>query len=617
MKTQKENKQERMTKQESDILYTLYKEPFINQRMLAETSGHSLGVVNRSLKLLINKGYLDEYIQLTKLSHELFAKSSPKNAIMLAAGFGMRMVPINMTTPKALLEINGERLIDRLIKQLHEIGVTDITVVVGFMKDSFEYLIDEYGAKLVYAADYASTNNLHSLFNVVDQINNTYIVPCDIWCDRNPFRRNELYSWYMVSDLIDEASDVRVNRKMELVRVPEKTGGNGMIGISFLTGDEADIVVSQIRKFVADPAYNEKFWEEALYSNDRMIVQARIVHAADVVEINTYEQLRDLDSDSNQLNSNALQVIMDQLECRNDDIVDIEVLKKGMTNRSFLFRIESGENAGKYIMRIPGEGTDQLINRTQEAEVYRTISDLGFCDNPIYINPENGYKITKYIEGVRCCDPENVDDLRICMKKLRSFHNYCIDGKPLTVPHTFDLFERIDFYESLWCGLPSIYRDYEKTKANCRKLIPFLEKHKEPFQLTHIDAVPDNFLFDPNADGELSIQLTDWEYAGMQDKHVDIAMFCIYSMYGKDQIDQLIDIYFEEEGGCDNTTRAKIYCYVAICGLIWSNWCEYKRNLGVEFGEYSLYQYRYGKDYYKYAVELIERIGESVAGGQE
>ena len=41
------------------------------------------------------------------------------------------------------------------------------------------------------------------------------------------------------------------------------------------------------------------------------------------------------------------------------------------------------------------------------------------------------------------------------------------------------------------------------------------------------------FLFDPNAKGELSIQLTDWEYAGMQDKHADIAMFCIYSMYGK------------------------------------------------------------------------------------
>ena len=85
-----------------------------------------------------------------------------------------------------------------------------------------------------------------------------------------------------------------------------------------------------------------------------------------------------------------------------------------------------------------------------------------------------------------------------------------------------------------------------------------------------------------------------------------------YSMYDKGQIDQLIDIYFEEDGGCDKATRAKIYCYVAICGLLWSNWCEYKRNLGVEFGEYSLYQYRYGKDFYRYAIELMKEIGEEL-----
>ena len=57
---------------------------------------------------------------------------------------------------------------------------------------------------------------------------------------------------------------------------------------------------------------------------------------------------------------------------------------------------------------------------------------------------------------------------------------------------------------------------------------------------------------------------------------------------------------------CDDLTRAKIYAYVAACGLLWSNWCEFKAHLGVEFGEYSLRQYRYAKDYYKYAKELME-----------
>lgn len=591
---------EQLTKQECDILYELYKEPFINQRILSETSGHSLGVVNRSLKRLIAHNYLDESAQLTSKSRELFKARSPRNAIILAAGFGMRMVPINLSTPKALLEVNGERLIERLINQLHEVGVEDITVVVGFMKDSFEYLIDEYGVRLSYAADYASTNNIHSLSTAADKIGNTYIIPCDIWCDRNPFHRYELYSWYMVSDIVDENSDVRVNRKMELVKVPERAGGNGMVGICYLTNTEAITVTSRIKSFAKNPDYDNKFWEEALYEADRMIVQARVVHAADVVEINTYEQLRDLDSDSNQLKSDALQTISEVMDCRESNIVDIEVLKKGMTNRSFLFRIDRGENKGKYIMRIPGEGTDQLIDRKHEADVFRTISGLGLCDDPVYINPDNGFKITKYLEGIRVCDVESEDDLRKCMKKLKGFHEM-----RLSVPHTFDIFGQIEFYETLWDGTPSVYRDYMKTKDNVLSLKPFIESLERDWCLTHIDAVPDNFLFYKNAVGVEELQLTDWEYSGMQDPHVDIAMFCIYAMYDKEHIDRLIDIYFD--GHCPHTTRIKIYCYIAMCGLLWSNWCEYKRNLGVEFGEYSLAQYRFAKDYYRYAKELMEK----------
>lgn len=603
-----------MNIQELDILRTIKDCSISNQRTLSELTGHSLGVVNRSIKRLIECGYLDDQAHLTSLSRDLFQSRKPQNAIILAAGFGMRMVPINMTTPKAFLEVNGERLIERLICQLHEIGVKDITVVVGFMKDHFEYLIDEYGVKLAYAPDYAFTNNLHSLSKVSDRINNTYIVPCDIWCDRNPFDNYELYSWYMVSDLVDDNSDVRVNRKMELVRVAPNAAGNSMVGISYLTGEEAQKVKEKIREYASIPEYNDKFWEEALYTKDRMVVQAKVVHASDVVEINTYEQLRDLDSNSNQLRSDALKTICRELKCDEDEIVDISILKKGMTNRSFLFRVNRGDSSTKYIMRIPGEGTDALIDRKAEAMVYEQIQGLGFCDDPIFIDPDNGYKITKYIDNVRCCDPENEEDLRICMSKLRKFHDFKLNGKSLAVPHQFDLKERINFYESLWNGAPSVYRDYEKTKKNCLSLMPFIEKHRGEMQLTHIDAVPDNFLFDPNAEGELSIQLTDWEYAGMQDPHVDIAMFCIYSMYSKEQIDKLIDIYFEEENGCSKIVRAKIYAYIAVCGLLWSNWCEYKRNLGVEFGEYSLYQYRYGKDFYRYAAELMQEIGEPLKG---
>ncbi len=572
------------------------KEPFVNQRDLSDQSGHSLGIVNRSVKNLMEEGYLDSKYRPTEKAMNEVKNKAPKNAVILAAGFGMRMVPINVLTPKALLEVNGEILIERQIRQLHEAGVTDITVVIGFMKERFEYLIDEFGVKLVVNPDYASKNNLSSLALAADRISNTYIVPCDIWCDRNPFNRFEMYSWYMVSDLVDESSDVRVNRKMELVQVPEDSAGNAMIGIAYILEEDAGLLKKRLRELNGSGKHDDDFWETALYAHGKMIVSARVVHALNVAEIDTYEQLRDLDGQSNHLKSDAMDVISEVFSCGYEDITDISVLKKGMTNRSFLFSVRGQ----KYIMRIPGEGTDQLINRAQEAEVFRTISGLGFCDDPVYINPKNGYKITKFLNDVRVCDAENVDDLKKCMEKLKGFH-----AMKLQVGHTFDIFGQIGFYETLWNGAPSAYRDYAHTKENVLGLKKYIDEQPKDWCLTHIDAVPDNFLFyTPDGKAEEQLQLTDWEYAGMQDPHVDIAMFCIYSLYDKEQVDRLIDIYFD--GSCPHAVRAKIYCYVAACGLLWSNWCEFKRSLGVEFGEYSLRQYRYAKDFYRYACSEME-----------
>lgn len=583
-----------MNNREKDILCCLFKSAYSNQRDLAERSNYSLGVVNQCIKSLTNQGYLDKEKKLTQKADNEFRSKKPQNAIILAAGFGMRMVPINMHNPKGLLEVNGEPLIERLIRQLHEVDITEIYVIVGFMKEKFEYLIDEYGVELIVNKEYAEKNNIHSLKLASKHLSNTYIVPCDIWCRENPFRDHELYSWYMVSDMERSDSTVKINRKLELVKIPKQTSGNAMIGICYLLEAEAAAVKEKIECFSKEKRYEDCFWEETLYDNDRMIVQGRVVHAADFVEINTYEQLRELDDSSEQLKSDAIAVAAETLNESEKDICNIKVLKKGMTNRSFMFSCKGRS----YIMRIPGEGTDQLINRAEEAAVYSAIKEKRLCDKIIYINPDNGYKISEYIENARVCDPMSDEDIKKCMKKLRDFHKL-----ELKVDHEFDLFQQIEFYETLWQGKDSVYRDYKKTKENIYSLKAYIEAQSREKVLTHIDAVPDNFLFINNQDDGEEIYIIDWEYAGMQDPHVDIAMFCIYSLYGKVQIDKLIDIYFE--GKCSNQIRIKIYCYIAVCGLLWSNWCEYKRSLGVEFGEYSLRQYRYAKDYYKIVKEKL------------
>lgn len=575
-----------------DLLIQIAENGYTNQRELAEQTGYSLGKVNEAFRELIDNDFISAEGTLTAKGQNEIAQDRPKNAVILAAGFGMRMVPINTEIPKGLLEVQGEVLIERLIRQLQAKGIEDITIVVGFLKDKFEYLIDQFGVKLVYNKEYATKNNLHSLALVANKLGNTYILPSDIWLADNPFAALEAYPWYFVSEVVDPESTVRVNRQKELVLTKSNQSGNKMIGVTYVTTAVGKELSKQIQKMSHQAKHLEDFWETALFlENQPSPIYAKVASAKAAIEIDTYEQLRELDDQSAHLQTEIIDLIARELDVEPKEIVEIQVLKKGMTNRSFMFQVQGK----RYIMRIPGEGTDELINREQEAQVYNELASHPISDDIVYISPEKGYKITEYLENSRVCDPEDLKDVTLCMAKLKKFHQL-----QLSVPHTFDLFEKIDFYESLWDGQPSIFKDYAATKAKILALKPLIDKLPKDWCLTHIDAVPDNFLFTETGD----IRLIDWEYAGMQDPHLDVAMFAIYSLYDREQVEQLIDAYFTE--GCQAETRMKIYAYIAIAGLLWSNWCEYKRFFGVEFGEYSLRQYRYAKEYSAIVKKMIE-----------
>ena len=581
-----------MNVQELDILNAIRKNPKVNQREIANQSGYSLGFVNRVVKELQEEKWLSPTGELSKKAKTFIKENQPQRAIILAAGFGMRMVPINTEIPKGLMEVKGEVLIERMIRHLHEVGITDIQVVVGFMKERYEYLIDEFQVKLVVNSEYQVKNNLHSLSKVKSSLDKTYIIPCDIWSEENPFSDFEPYSWYMVTNEQSIESTVRVNRKRELVMIDETEEGNQMIGLSYVMGEEATLIQEKLQEFSKKSSYDHEFWECTLQDKNKWIIPSKVVNSKHLIEINTYEQLREIDGNSANLQTDAISIIQDCFNVEVDEIKNITVLKKGMTNRSFLFECQNQ----KYIMRIPGEGTDHLINRKEEADVYQALENRQICDDVLYMNPDNGYKITAYLEDATNCDAENWDEVEACMTKLREFHEL-----NLKVDHRFDIFGQIDFYESLWNGEKSYFKDYETTKTaifELKKWIDTLEKNET---LVHIDAVPDNFLF--TKDG---IRIIDWEYAGMQDPHVDIAMFSIYSLYSREQVDHLIDLYFKEE--VSPIIRTKIYAYIASAGLLWSNWCEYKRSLGIDFGEYSLCQYRYAKEYSKLVLSTLEEL---------
>lgn len=588
-----------MNIQEYDILKELVDTTYTSQRELAEKTHYSLGKVNQALKELRNQGYLNEDNEVSEKTYQELEQKKPKNAVILAAGFGLRMIPINWEIPKGLVEIDGEPLIERLIKQLHEAGIYDIDIVVGFMKESYEYLTSLYDVNLVVNLEYEKKNNLYSLKMVEEKLGNTYVIPCDVWCEKNPFSQRELYSWYMVTDLVDDESDVRVNRKQELVTIDAEQSGNGMVGIAYLLDENVEKMKKRMHEFYKRKLYNNAYWEMALIENGKMDIPARIVPSKEIYEINTYEQLRELDYQSKNLTSELMCQIADILQCEVSDIQNVECMKKGMSNRSFQFVCKDK----RYVMRIPGEGTDRLMDRKQEYEVYQIINSLNICDPIVWFEPEKGYKLTEYIENNRVSDQENEEDVRRCMQTLRKFHSY-----NLKVDHSFDLYDKINFYESCWDGKPSCYKDYLMTKEHIWDMKKYVDAQPMEWQLCHIDVAAENFLVIMDEEGnDKEVRMIDWEYAGMQDHDVDIAFWALYAAYEKEDTDQLIDMYYPE--GCEKERRIKIYCYVATCGLVWSNYCEFKRQHGVDYGAYSLQQYQFAKKYYKIAKEAMEGIG--------
>lgn len=103
-----------------------------------------------------------------------------ERAIILAAGIGKRMNPVTLKTPKPLVKVNGVRMIDTIIKALYHNGITEIYIVVGYLKEQFSEVLKEYqGITLIENPYYATCNNISSLYVARDYLENAIILDGD------------------------------------------------------------------------------------------------------------------------------------------------------------------------------------------------------------------------------------------------------------------------------------------------------------------------------------------------------------------------------------------------------------------------------------------------------
>ena len=585
----------------------------ITQRELAQAMEVSLGSINRMIKECTEQDLItvlpDGHYQLTLRGKEFLEQYRVDGSVIIAAGFGSRFVPLTFETPKGLLEVFGERMIERQIRQLHQAGITDITIVVGYLKEKFEYLIDKYNVKLLYNREYASKNTLATIYHArkLFEGRNMYLLASDNWMRENMYHAYECCSWYSSVFQEGDTSEwcLSYNKKGKILHV--EIGGHDswvMYGPAFFRKEWSDRFLPVLEAYYSIPGTEAFHWENVYLelvngTAQKRLLEAGITHLKDfpdlyinrqasdqVYEFENLEELRMFDAKyQNHSDNEAMELVARTFQVPESEIQNIKCLKAGMTNKSFLFSV-SGK---RYICRIPGPGTQLLINRRQEAAVYEAVKCLGITEKVIYFNGDNGYKISEYYEGTRNSDAANWSDVGQCMRLLKQVHQ-----AGLSVEHRFDIRERIEFYENL-CqthgGIP--FEDYGLIKGRMTELMDVLDSMARPVALAHVDSVADNFLF--LADG--SLRLIDWEYAGMCDPLIDVAMCAIYSYYNEEQTDRLIELYLERKPEKDELTA--VYSYVALGGFLWSLWAVYKSHIGEEFGEYTLIMYRYAKRYYQ------------------
>ena len=185
-----------LSRSQFDVLYALLRaDGALTQRQIQESTGMSLGRVNAAVRECEAAGHIQER-RLTEAGRAALEPHRVSNAVIMAAGLSQRFAPISYERPKGMLRVRDEVLVERQIRQLHEAGITDVTLVVGYKKEYFFYLAEQFGVRIVVNDDYVSRNNNGSLWLVRDILENTFICSSDDYFTDNPFESHVYKAYY-------------------------------------------------------------------------------------------------------------------------------------------------------------------------------------------------------------------------------------------------------------------------------------------------------------------------------------------------------------------------------------------------------------------------------------
>ena len=217
------------------------------------------------------------------------------------------------------------------------------------------------------------------------------------------------------------------------------------------------------------------------------------------------------------------------------------------------------------VVRIPGPGTEEYINRSIEAHNAKVAAKVGVSPKVIYANADSGIMITETVQNIETMSPDLFKERKEAPKRaglaLAKLHN---SGE--TFEFRFELFSMIDEYLAILSTKNVDFPDgYHEVVNAARPIKELLEEANLPLAPCHCDPLCENFLDDGNI-----MWIVDWEYSGMNDPLWDLGDLSVEAGMSDLQDLELLKAYFGRDPTDQETARMIIY--KAMCDLLWTLW---------------------------------------------
>lgn len=290
-----------ITKKQFDILTALSAGGAnCSQRELAQRTDMSIGSVNRTLAQLAEAGLADRG-GMTEAGLAALEPFRVKKAVILAAGFGSRLVPITLNTPKPLVRVGGRRIIDPLLDAILAVGITDITIVRGYLSEQFDQLLYRYpGIKFIENPVYNEANNISSAFCARFELQNAYVCEADLIINNPAVITRYQYGSNYLGVPVAKTDDWCFHTANGLIR-KVAIGGEDcfhMFGISYWTASDGARLAEDIKRAYDAPGGKERYWDQVPleYFIRDYDVFVRPCEMTDITEIDTFGELKRIDS---------------------------------------------------------------------------------------------------------------------------------------------------------------------------------------------------------------------------------------------------------------------------------------------------------------------------------